>query len=303
MKSNHLLLLALKKVREHVGEGTNTSRFLTSELGLLRSIQGIADVIHFIPMEGQPYRLTEGRVVFFRAGTLRLRINLREVEFKEGDLLAVSPGTVFEFLYISSDLDLAILAFSNSLMENWQKEDLLQTKEVQRMEQLFALLWEVVHDRPFPRASVQSLISLCFHQLDFVRKSSQSTESQQHTRQEEVFNRFLELVNKYAARERSITFYADRLFLTPRYLSTLVRQASGRTVMDWVNEAVMQEAKLMLRHTDKLVYQIADELNFPNASFFSKYSKKRRIRSFVFIRHFLLSWEFCLCAVISVPEW
>lgn len=68
MKSNHLLLLALKKVREHVGEGTNTSRFLTSELGLLRSIQGIADVIHFIPMEGQPYRLTEGRVVFFVRG-------------------------------------------------------------------------------------------------------------------------------------------------------------------------------------------------------------------------------------------
>lgn len=287
MKSNHLLLLALKKVREHVGEGTNTSRFLTSELGLLRSIQGIADVIHFIPIEGQPYRLTEGRVVFFRAGTLRLRINLREVEFKESDLLAVSPGTVFEFLYISSDLDLAMLAFSNSLMENWQKEDLLQTylqgivfasifnsEGRQRMEQLFALLWEVVHDRPFPRASVQSLISLYFHQLDFVRKRSQSTERQQHTRQEDIFNRFLELVNKYAVRERSIAFYADWLFLTPRYLSTLVRQASGRTVMDWVNEAVMQEAKLMLRHTDKLVYQIADELNFPNASFFSKYFRR-----------------------------
>lgn len=287
MKSNHLLLLALKKVREHVGEGTNTSRFLTSELELLRSIQGIADVIHFIPIEGQPYRLTEGRVVFFRAGTLRLRINLREVEFKESDLLAVSPGTVFEFLYISSDLDLAMLAFSNSLMENWQKEDLLQTylqgivfasifnsEGRQRMEQLFALLWEVVHDRLFPRASVQSLISLYFHQLDFVRKRSQSTERQQHTRQEDIFNRFLELVNKYAVRERSIAFYADWLFLTPRYLSTLVRQASGRTVMDWVNEAVMQEAKLMLRHTDKLVYQIADELNFPNASFFSKYFRR-----------------------------
>lgn len=88
------------------------------------------------------------------------------------------------------------------------------------------------------------------------------------------FQSFLELVNKYAVRERSIAFYADRLFLTPRYLSTLVRQASGRTVMDWVNEAVMQEAKLMLCHTDKLVYQIADELNFPNASFFSKYFRR-----------------------------
>lgn len=84
MKSNHLLLLTLKKVREHVGEGTNTSRFLTSELGLLRSIQGIANVIHFIPMEGQPYRLTEGRVVFFVRGrfgcvSIFVKWNLRRV--------------------------------------------------------------------------------------------------------------------------------------------------------------------------------------------------------------------------------
>ena len=81
MKSNHLLLLALKKVREHVGEGTNTFRLLTSEFRLLRSIQGIADVIHFIPMERQPYLLTEGRVVFFCLWSLRLRINLCEVVF------------------------------------------------------------------------------------------------------------------------------------------------------------------------------------------------------------------------------
>ena len=110
----------------------------------------------------------------------------------------------------------------------------------------------------------------------------------------------------------ALVFMPTGFFLTPRYLSTLVRQASGRTVMDWVNEAVMQEAKLMLRHTDKLVYQIADELNFPNASFFSKYfrrmagmtpndlSKKGRIREFRVLSGIFLSFhgEFCLCAVI-----
>lgn len=101
-----------------------------------------------------------------------------------------------------------------------------------------------------------------------------SEDKQQRTRQEEVFNRFLLLVNKYAIRERNIIFYAERLYLTPRYLSTLIRQTSGRTVMDWVNEAVVQEAKLLLRHSDKLVYQIADELNFPNASFFCKYFRR-----------------------------
>lgn len=288
MKSNRLLLLALRQMRERVGESHNDYRFLIPELGLLRSIHGIADVVRFLSVEGQPYRLTEGRVVYFRAGTLRLRINLRELEFKAGDFLVVSPGTVFEFLYISSDLDLAMLAFSNSLMESWQKEELLQVylqgrlflhlslteQESRRMEQIFALLWEVVHDRPFPKESVQSLISLVFHQTDGFRGRELEAGKQKRSRQEEVFNRFLELVNKYAVHERSCTFYADRLCLTSRYLSTLVRQASGRTVMDWVNEAVMQEAKLMLYHTDKLVYQIADELNFPNASFFCKYFRR-----------------------------
>lgn len=288
MKSNRLLLLALRQMRERVGESHNDYRFLIPELGLLRSIHGIADVVRFLSVEGQPYRLTEGRVVYFRAGTLRLRINLRELEFKAGDFLVVSPGTVFEFLYISSDLDLAMLAFSNSLMESWQKEELLQVylqgrlflhlslteQESRRMEQIFALLWEVVHDRPFPKESVQSLISLVFHQTDGFRGRELEAGKQKRSRQEEVFNRFLELVNKYAVHERSCTFYADRLCLTSRYLSTLVRQASGRTVMDWVNEAVMQEAKLMLCHTDKLVYQIADELNFPNASFFCKYFRR-----------------------------
>lgn len=288
MKSNRLLLLALRQMRERVGESHNDYRFLIPELGLLRSIHGIADVVRFLSVEGQPYRLTEGRVVYFRAGTLRLRINLRELEFKAGDFLVVSPGTVFEFLYISSDLDLAMLAFSNSLMESWQKEELLQVylqgrlflhlslteQESRRMEQIFALLWEVVHDRPFPKESVQSLISLVFHQTDGFRGRELEAGKQKRSRQEEVFNRLLELVNKYAVHERSCTFYADRLCLTSRYLSTLVRQASGRTVMDWVNEAVIQEAKLMLCHTDKLVYQIADELNFPNASFFCKYFRR-----------------------------
>ena len=288
MKSNRLLLLALRQMRERVGESHNDYRFLIPELGLLRSIHGIADVVRFLSVEGQPYRLTEGRVVYFRAGTLRLRINLRELEFKAGDFLVVSPGTVFEFLYVSSDLDLAMLAFSNSLMESWQKEELLQVylqgrlflhlslteQESRRMEQIFALLWEVVHDRPFPKESVQSLISLVFHQTDSFRGRGLEADKQKRTRQEEVFNRFLELVNKYAIHERNCTFYADRLCLTSRYLSTLVRQASGRTVMDWVNEAVVQEAKLRLCHTDKLVYQIADELNFPNASFFCKYFRR-----------------------------
>lgn len=200
-------------------------------------------------------------------------------------MVVASPGTVAEFVEMSPDCELSMVGIANSFMEGWQKEEQLMAylqgrlylwlslNEVieRRLEAIFSLLWEVVHDVPFPKGTVQSLISTLFHQITYLQQNGHSVRHAKYTRQEEVFNRFLGLVNKYAIRERNVAFYADRLYLTPRYLNTLIRQVSDHTVMDWINEAVIQEVKIQLLHSDKLVYQIADELNFPNPSFFSKF--------------------------------
>ena len=203
-------------------------------------------------------------------------------------LVVASRGTVLQVLYASPDCDLSMLAVSNRFMENWQKEELLMSylsgrlflelslgqEEMQRIELMCTLMWEVMNDKPFPKETLQSLVSALFRQIECFCRQNQTREKTRYTRQEEVFNRFLELVNKYAVCERNVSFYADNLYLTPRYLSTLIKQTSGRTVMDWINEAVLQEAKLMLRHSDKLVYQVADALNFPNASFCCKFFRR-----------------------------
>ena len=94
------------------------------------------------------------------------------------------------------------------------------------------------------------------------------------TRQEDIFQRFISLVNACSKKERNVNFYADKLCLTPRYLNTVVRQASQQTVMDWINQSIILEAKILLKHGNRLVYQISDELNFPNPSFFSKFFKR-----------------------------
>lgn len=288
MKQNNLLLLALKQIFELSTISGNAYRFVSAELGLVRSMRGTLGIPEQILTLGQPYRLTEGRVLFMHAGYIRVRANLIELTLSARQLIVASPGTILQILEVSKDCELEMLAFANSLMEGWQKEMLLQMflqgrlyvqldldeKEEKRIQSFFDMLWNVVHDEPFPREMVRSLISALFHQIHAYRMQEMSEDRQQRTRQEEVFNRFLLLVNKYAIRERSIVFYAEKLYLTPRYLSTLIRQTSGRTVMDWVNEAVIQEAKLLLRHSDKLVYQIADDLNFPNASFFCKYFRR-----------------------------
>lgn len=288
MEEKELIHFAIKQVKDFATGLCNVSRFISDDFAFIRCIQGAEDLKDFLFKFRQPFRLVEGRIVYFRSGYAKARINLREVELRAGELSVVSPGTVLQILEISPDCDLAMLAISNRFMENWQKEELLMSylsgrlrvrivleeAEQHRTEAMLALLWEVTKDVPFPKAILQSLVSALFHQIECFKQKRQEGERTRYTRQEEVFNRFLELVNKYAIRERNVSFYADRLYLTPRYLSTLIRQTSGRTVMEWINEAVLQEAKLLLRHSDKLVYQVSDELNFPNASFFCKFFRR-----------------------------
>ena len=205
-----------------------------------------------------------------------------------GQLIVASPGTVMEITDMTPDIDFHMLAFTNELMEGWLKEDMLQSylqgrlflnislseEFHNRIEKILNMIWDIVHDDEFSNDEIRSLIYLLFHQINKYQKKIVNESHIKHSRQEEVFNRFLGLINKHAVRERNIAFYADKLFLSQRYLSTLIKQESGRTVMDWINDAAIQEIKLQLRHTDRLIYQIADEMNFPNSSFFTKYFRR-----------------------------
>ena len=288
MEQNGLFLLALQQIHDFPFTRRNESRFITPELGFVRSVEGIDEISESILIPGKPYRLTEGRIVYIRSGCIRVRINLREMIVSSNQLVVTSPGAVLEFVEIPKNIDVTMLTFVDDFMEGWQKEPLLHAylqggiffvvdlneKERKRLVMFLDLIWDVLHDEPFPRDTVRILISALFRQMEVCYHRDATVSRQEHTRREKLFNRFINLVNKYAVSERNVSFYADNLYLTPRYLSTVIRDTSGKTVMDWVNEAVIQEAKLQLCYTDKLVYQIADDLNFPNASFFCKFFRR-----------------------------
>ncbi len=92
-------------------------------------------------------------------------------------------------------------------------------------------------------------------------------------RNREVFVRFMDLLDQYHQIERSVAFYADKLFITPKYLSSIVKKVSGENALEWINRYVVLEAKSLLMHSDKSIQEVAYALNFPNPSFFGKYFK------------------------------
>lgn len=93
-------------------------------------------------------------------------------------------------------------------------------------------------------------------------------------REKEHFNKFIKILGENYTKEREVSWYADQLNLTPRYLTTTIRKVSGFTVSDWIYKFIIKDAKYLLKHSDLTVQQISYELNFPNQSFFGKFFKK-----------------------------
>ena len=95
-----------------------------------------------------------------------------------------------------------------------------------------------------------------------------------HNRAEEYFRQFTELLGERYKHERSVGFYARQLCITPKYLTTLIKRISGKSVSEWIDNYVILEAKTLLKYSNMSVQEIAYYLNFPNQSFFGSYFKR-----------------------------
>lgn len=92
--------------------------------------------------------------------------------------------------------------------------------------------------------------------------------------QNSIVERFIKLVHKNYRQHRRVGFYADKLCITPKYLSKVIKHSSGQSAVEWIDSYVILEAKALLKSSYKTIQQISVELNFPNQSFFGKYFKR-----------------------------
>ena len=99
-------------------------------------------------------------------------------------------------------------------------------------------------------------------------------DSPMHNRAEEYFKQFTELLGEHYKHERSVGFYARQLCITPKYLTTLIKRISGKSVSEWIDSYVILEAKTLLKYSNMSVQEIAYYLNFPNQSCFGSYFKR-----------------------------
>lgn len=284
MKSNQPIRLGLEEISRFQIDMRNKNRILLPDFGILNAVD---EEILVRMVRGVPYRLMEGRIALLLKGEGIIHAKLQTFHVKAPAVVILSPGVIAQIEDISRAEQVRFLVFQNDFICEPKPSDLLQKylngmlnvflplkEEAFCVDQFFQTIWQTLQTKGWQREVIRHLVFGLFHYLSCLLKEQMLYEEKHQSRQEYIFNQFIQLVNQYANRERNVSFYADKLCLTPRYLNSLIRQASSRTVMDWINEAVIIEAKVLLKYSDKLIYQIADELNFSNTSFFCKFFKR-----------------------------
>ena len=94
-------------------------------------------------------------------------------------------------------------------------------------------------------------------------------------RKNEVFIHLIQLIEKYYMQERGVEFYADKLCLSPKYLSAVSKSICGYTVQELVFKAIIRKSISLLKNTQKDTQEISNAFGFPNASYFGTFFKKQ----------------------------
>lgn len=234
-----------------------------------------------------PYIMEESRLGFIRSGKIRMTVNLIEHECCQGTFAFIGMGSILQIDELSDDFDLSGIMLSNerlkaslgSSMPAWCSNNTSyftirpQAEEAETVKLLFDNVWNLINKETFPDETLNGLVYALIHYYNYLKGMENETSRHEKIRNKELFDTFIRLVNSYGKHERKLSFYADKMCITTRYLGISVKQASGITAKEWIDRAVLTHAKVMLKYSSKMVAEIAYELNFPNVSFFCKYFK------------------------------
>ena len=245
-----------------------------------------------------PVRINGFTMVVCLSGSFTLGINLDNIEVESNTVIMAGPNSILRFnkgkddevdaytLFVSieflKDINLDINALSSTHFSEKPSPALCLTNEetshLKRYLDLIHLNATANTTQVYVRNIARCLMASMLYQLMQYAENHkmfdvQQEEHQPQSRRMNYVRDFISLVQKHHNRERSVGFYAGKLFISPKYLSLIIKEQTGRSAAEWIDEYVILEAKNLLRFSGKNIQQIAYELNFSNQSSFGKYFK------------------------------
>ena len=281
---------------KHLSQGSIVNDNLSDDLFIAEMhYESKMDIIEY------PCRFHGYMAFFCIKGEFEVEINLKKFTIRKDSMFIYTPGNIVRVTNIDprekESVHFVVVAISEDLMSSTRFDfSKLYNESLRLLEspcvvinenerglyrKYFDLIQEVSKMRmPNMRESVTALISSIFYLMgamwtDRLTAAKKNGGHEMSTRSKIVLEDFLLLVRDYHTKERSLSFYADKLYLTPKYLSKLIKSVSGKSAHEWIDSFVILEAKNLLKYSDMSIKSIVYDLNFPNQTTFYRFFKTK----------------------------
>ncbi len=251
----------------------------------------LSDQINKAPMPSEPRKMNFILIGLCTKGQISYRMDTEELVVHAGEMLVASERHVIDGYQPSADMEgLCIMMsvdFFHEIIKSvhdvsslfvfarMQPVMKLEANEITTFVEYFQVIKQKISDNHnhFRKDLIRTLMLAMFYDVgNVIYRVKNFDESL--LRSEKVFTRFLKMVEENCKRERRVSWYAQQLNITPKYLSTAVKRISGRTAVEWIENYVTMELRVLLKNSTKSIKEITEELNFPNQSFLGKYFKE-----------------------------
>lgn len=247
-----------------------------------------------------PCRFDGILVLYSVKGRIRLSVNLDDYEMEDQSLFIAAPNNILKIEEVleqePKDINYVVIAMSQNFASGLRLDfkklmnrgvalidnpvARLNEEEIELLARYMELAGRIVKSDVEARDdAVRLLLSSMFFVLGGAWKRKldevENNGARGTGRSRLIFEQFIRLVGEYHTKYRNVGFYADKLCLTPKYLSKLIKTATGRSAPEWIDSYVILEAKNLLKYSDMTIKEIVYRLNFPNQSVFYKFFKAR----------------------------
>lgn len=231
-------------------------------------------------------------LLLVKRGSVEVELDLKTYKLEAGSLFIVFPEQVLKAKKASDDFDPICIACSKNMIEELIirfddntrlilkiRENPLHQLDKQTFEQLnegFEFLKKKFETTENNTCRLQVLknylIGLLYECIGFVNESLVTDVVK--SRGQVLFSQFIDLVVEHHREQHSVKFYADELGITPKYLSAVAEEQTGKNAKRWIDEHIALDAKVLLRSSSRDIQKVSKILNFPDVSFFGKFFKR-----------------------------
>ena len=245
--------------------------------------------VNFPPSLKKPFQMKGLGLVICRQGNFQFSLNQKKHFAGAGESLFIPEDGEFQVLQESEDMEVRILIYQiepiRDIMGNLvvsmymysrltpeEPSCVWSTGEEEEIVKYMSLLDNVLQseENSFKLYEQKLLLLALIYNRKLVNDGRGVG-----GRKNEVFIHLIQLIEKYYMQERGVEFYADKLCLSPKYLSAVSKSICGYTVQELVFKAIIRKSISLLKNTQKDIQEISNAFGFPNASYFGTFFKKQ----------------------------